>query len=211
MSADQYHHGDLREILIQAALRLVAEKGPAGFSMREASREAGVSSGAPYRHFEDNDALLRATARRVSRLLHEAQQAAAEGFEQPALKFRAMGIAGVRFAAEHPRLFRLLNDPRWLDRDDPATEARLQANEQAMRGVLDATIEGGALSGDHDPALVMLAAQATTYGLARMILDGHLGRDDIGPEEAERVAGAVLDLLGTGFLDRALLKDAEPR
>lgn len=203
--SDRYHHGDLREALIQAALDLVAERGADGFSMREASRRAGVSSGAPYRHFADNDALLRATARRVSRLLGAAQQEAAGRFEEPGMRLRAIGVAGVRFAIEHPHLFRLLNDPRWVDREDPETAAQLQANADAIQAVLDATVEGGVVGAQHDLSTVLLAAQATTYGLARMFLDGHLSSEGVGPDEAEAIAGAVLDLLGTGFIERSLL------
>ena len=202
MSAERYHHGDLRETLIQAALELVALKGADGFSMREASRMAGVSSGAPYRHFSDNADLLRATARRVARLVSEAQQEAAGRLHEPGLRLRAVGIASVRFAVEHPKLFRLLNDPRWMDREDHETRAQLEANEQAVQAVLDASVRGGVLDAEHDPALVLLAARATTYGLARLFLDGHLSREGVGPDEAEQVAGAVLDLLGTGFLSR---------
>src|SRR5271169_7157189 len=59
-----YHHGNLREALVEAALALIAEKGPAGFTIAEAARLAGVSPGAPYRHFRDAEALLAEVALR---------------------------------------------------------------------------------------------------------------------------------------------------
>src|SRR5215510_2201661 len=59
-----YHHGNLREALINAALDLIAQKGPAGFTFAEAARQAGVSPAAPYRHFRDRDALMADVARR---------------------------------------------------------------------------------------------------------------------------------------------------
>src|SRR6516225_9582237 len=59
-----YHHGNLREALIQAALDLIAKKGPAGFTFADAARSAGVSAAAPYRHFRDRDALVADVARR---------------------------------------------------------------------------------------------------------------------------------------------------
>src|SRR5207253_7714818 len=58
-----YHHGNLREALIRAALELIAAKGPGGFTFAEAARSAGVSPAAPYRHFRDRDALLADVAR----------------------------------------------------------------------------------------------------------------------------------------------------
>ena len=59
-----YHHGNLKEALLQAALRLIAEKGPAGFTFADAARLAGVSPAAPYRHFRDRDELLSSIAQR---------------------------------------------------------------------------------------------------------------------------------------------------
>jgi AcrR family transcriptional regulator len=59
-----YHHGNLREALIRAALDLIGQKGPAGFTFADAARMAGVSSAAPYRHFRDRDALMADVARR---------------------------------------------------------------------------------------------------------------------------------------------------
>src|SRR5438105_5575011 len=53
-----YHHGNLKEALVRAALELIAEKGPSGFTFAEAARWAGVSAAAPYRHFRDRDELL---------------------------------------------------------------------------------------------------------------------------------------------------------
>ena len=59
-----YHHGNLKEALLQAALGLIAEKGAAGFTFADAARSAGVSPAAPYRHFRDRDELLSSIAQR---------------------------------------------------------------------------------------------------------------------------------------------------
>ena len=67
-----YHHGNLKEALIRAALKLIAEKGPAGFTFAEAARWAGVSPAAPYRHFRDRDELLADVARRGFELFEAA-------------------------------------------------------------------------------------------------------------------------------------------
>ncbi len=65
-----YHHGNLKEALVRAALELIAEKGPAGFTFADAARWAGVSPAAPYRHYRDRDALLADVARRGFEHLH---------------------------------------------------------------------------------------------------------------------------------------------
>jgi AcrR family transcriptional regulator len=202
---NRYHHGDLREALIEAALELVATRGVDGFSMREAARVAGVSSAAPYRHFEDNDALLKAAAARAGQLLSEAQREAAGMQSEPLLCFRAIGVRSVGFAVEHPEWFKLMNTPRYRDRTDPEIRGQLESNELAVERALAASVEGGGLAQGHDPRLIMLAVQATTYGLTRMVLDGHLDTDDLDRAQIEKVAETVLNLLGTGFLEKSLL------
>src|ERR1700733_6768231 len=74
-----YHHGNLREALIEAALELIGAKGPAGFTVAEAARLAGVSPAAPYRHFRDADALLAEVAVRGFERLADALQRAWNG------------------------------------------------------------------------------------------------------------------------------------
>ena len=68
---EAYHHGDLKRALTQAALGLVQEKGPKGFTLREVARRAGVSAAAPYRHFADKAQLLAAVATQGFVQLHE--------------------------------------------------------------------------------------------------------------------------------------------
>ena len=91
-----YHHGNLKEALLEAALRLIAEKGPAGFTFADAARSAGVSPAAPYRHFRDAEALLAEVALR--------------GFEQFAVDLTAAWNDGrplpVRASIRCPRRFR---------------------------------------------------------------------------------------------------------
>src|SRR3981081_3161087 len=62
MGGKPYHHGNLREVLLDAAIRLISEVGPAGFTLREVARRAGVSHNAPYRHFRDRDDLMATVA-----------------------------------------------------------------------------------------------------------------------------------------------------
>src|SRR5215468_11457100 len=93
-----YHHGNLREALVDAALDLIAEKGPAGFTFAEAARQAGVSPAAPYRHFRDRDALMADVARRGFERF-EQQLSAAWGEGRPNLReaFERLGRAYLDF------------------------------------------------------------------------------------------------------------------
>src|SRR5438270_8371688 len=98
-----YHHGNLREALIEAALDLIARKGPAGFTFAEAARSAGVSSAAPYRHFRDRDALLADVARRGFELFEAAlSHAWNDGRPDPYRAFENVGRAYLAFARDEP-------------------------------------------------------------------------------------------------------------
>ena len=103
--ARSYHHGDLKAAMIDAALRLVREKGPRGFTLNEASRTAGVSVSAPYNHFKDKDALLIEIVLLGNRTLEVELRIAAETDARPRDKLLAVYLAYVSFAERHPALF----------------------------------------------------------------------------------------------------------
>ena len=101
-----YHHGNLREALITAALDLISKKGPAGFTFADAARAAGVSPAAPYRHFRDRDALMADIAKRGFDAFTEALARAWDGGKPaPRAAFERVGRAYLEFAAKEPALF----------------------------------------------------------------------------------------------------------
>src|SRR5215213_8142505 len=94
-----YHHGNLKEALVQAALELIAKKGPAGFTFAEAARSAGVSPAAPYRHFRDRDELMADVARRGFEKFEAAlTKAWNEGKPDAPTAFHNLGRAYLAFA-----------------------------------------------------------------------------------------------------------------
>lgn len=101
-----YHHGNLREALVRAALDLIREKGPFGFTFADAARSAGVSSAAPYRHFRDRDALVADVARRGFELFALAlDRAWNDGRPDPFTALTAIGCAYLAFAREQPAYY----------------------------------------------------------------------------------------------------------
>jgi AcrR family transcriptional regulator len=94
-----YHHGNLREALVEAAVALIAQHGPAGFTVAEAARLAGVSPGAPYRHFRDAEALLAEVALRGFERFTEALSRAWAGGADPVRGFEALGREPAYYAA----------------------------------------------------------------------------------------------------------------
>src|SRR6185295_15922372 len=101
-----YHHGNLKEALIRAALDLIAKKGPAGFTFAEAARWAGVSPAAPYRHFRDRDELLPDVARRGFEKFADALTVAWDDARpDPLTAFERMGKAYLAFARNEPAYY----------------------------------------------------------------------------------------------------------
>jgi AcrR family transcriptional regulator len=195
-----YHHGALRETLIATALELLDTGGREAVNVREAARRAGVSPGAPFRHFPDRAALLAALTSAIAAEFRAFSDRAIErAGAHPLRQFRAMGLAYIRYAIDRPRRFSLLHAETCTD---PKALALFTRDADAVALIARAQREG--LLNPGPPEAVHLAAQALTYGLARMIVDGHLPR-----EGAEALAESVLDVFGRGLAPaRAARADA---
>jgi AcrR family transcriptional regulator len=127
-----YHHGALRQALVQATESLLAERGAEGFSLREVARRAGVSPAAPAHHFGDAAGQLTAVASAGFEALTQALQAgAAAAGDDPRAALRGQGLAYVHFALQHPGRFRLMFRQGQLHAD-----AALEQHAQAAFGVL---------------------------------------------------------------------------
>jgi len=101
-----YHHGNLKEALMRAALELIAKNGPGGFTFAEAARWAGVSPAAPYRHFRDRDELLASVALRGFQQFEAAlTRAWDDGRPNPFLAFDRLGKAYLAFARSEPAYY----------------------------------------------------------------------------------------------------------
>jgi AcrR family transcriptional regulator len=104
-----YHHGNLKEVLLEAARKLIEQHGPVGFSLTEAARLAGVSPAAPYRHFRDRDALLAEVARNgFERFAARLNAAWNEGVPTPLTAFENLGRAYLVFAREEPASYAVM-------------------------------------------------------------------------------------------------------
>lgn len=196
-----YHHGDLRRVLIDAALQLVEEGGADSVSVREAARRAGVSPGAPFRHFPNRGALMTAVAEEAQRRFRaEIDAALAEApAGDPLARFRCLGLAYLRWAMRNPAHFEIISSGRFFDHDKSAELSRDNAELIGMteRTLADALAQGQLRSTDLKQ--VQIAGRALVYGFARMNIDGHFPRWGIAEAEAERTAEAILDLFIDGI------------
>ncbi|HEY8381136.1 MAG TPA: TetR/AcrR family transcriptional regulator [Microvirga sp.] len=186
-----YHHGDLRRALLDAAELVLAERGVAGFTLRECARRAGVSHAAPAHHFGDVTGLLTALAALGFATLTASMREAREGIEDPRERLRAIGRGYVTFAQRYPERFRLVFNWHRLNHDDPALheagEAAFAELESAIRlaaGAGDAPLEGELLA-------ELVHAWSVVHGFAHLLLAGQL--DHAIPDQGEAHIVALLE------------------
>ena len=197
-----YHHGDLRRVLVEAALRLAADGGPDDISVREAARRAGVSPGAPFRHFASRDALMTAVAEEAQRRFHaEITAALAEvPTDDPLLRFRQLGRAYLRWALHNPAHFEIISTGRYFDHE--GAEA-LSADNAELITMSGRVLEDAQAKGQLRPVdlkAVQIAGRALVYGFARMAIDGHLPRWGVAADEIERRGEQAIDLFLAGIV-----------
>ena len=172
--------------------------------MREAARRAGVSPGAPFRHFESREALMTAVAIEAQRRFRAEIDAALKESPQrdPLARLRAFGVAYLRWALRNPAHFEIISSGRLFDYDKSADLLRDNAEVIAMMAqtLKDASAQGQLRLADL--TRVQIAARAMVYGFARMNIDGHFPRWGVAASEAERTAEAIVDLFIDGISKR---------
>lgn len=179
-----YHHGDLKRALLEAAKDLIDEGGLENFTMARAARLAGVTSGAPYRHFKDRQALLAEMARQGGQMLEmEVDLAMKHAGLDPVEQLLALGETHLRFAGAHPAFYRVMHlSPTELGLEgEEDTELEVGANGEALTAAADGNRE----------AAVRLGAQAAIYGLSRMWIDGQFPSGT----EPDEAAAAMREIL----------------
>lgn len=194
-TSDRYHHGNLPQALVKAALAILDEGGTAGLSVRAAARRAGVSSGAPFRHFASREALMAAVAEEALRRLGaEIEKAIAAADTDPLARYEAIGAAYLAWAFGNPTHFEVVSTRGLFDLDEAQglreeNGKLIAATEEALRDAADAgRIERG------DIPAILIAGRALVYGLARMSLDGHFPRWGVAAEGVDPAAAAALGM-----------------
>lgn len=199
-----YHHGNLREALVKAALDLIGAKGSAGFTFAEAARHAGVSPAAPYRHFRDRDALLAEVAQRGFERF-EQQLAAAwdEGRPSPVLAFERLGKAYLAFARSEPAYFSAMFESGLSLAEHRELQ---QAGDRAfsvLRGACEAMTAGMPAVTRPPPTMMALHVWSLSHGIASLFARGDSARRPLpmSPEELLEAA-ALIYLEGLGVRAR---------
>lgn len=199
-----YHHGDLRQALVDAALEDIAAHGVEQVTLRGVARTAGVSHMAPYNHFADKAALLAAAAaagfRQLGRAMDERMAAHPRGDPK---RLQAAGIAYAVFAVEHPALFRLMFGPELADRRRHEELGRAAAD--AFRSLLGAIGDAGS---EREAAMAVadfaVIPWALVHGLAMLAVAGQLPGTDAQRIEVltRRATDVLYEGMGAAFLSR---------
>jgi len=188
-----YHHGNLREALIAAALNLIGEKGPAGFTFAEAARAAGVSPAAPYRHFRDRDALLANVAQQgFERFEGMLVNAWSGGKPDPLSAFHNVGKAYLHFAGTESAYYAAMFESGLPPDASPELRAASDRAFGVLRQAADALC-AQAPAGQRPPALmVSLHVWALAHGIASLFGRGDRGRRPVPISASELLESAVL-------------------
>jgi AcrR family transcriptional regulator len=188
-----YHHGNLREALVRAALELIAEKGPAGFTFADAARWAGVSSAAPYRHFRDREALMADVARRgFERFESALDRAWDDGRPDPLTAFQRVGRAYLDFARADAAYYSAMFEAGVAPDADPGLR---QAGDRAFAVLRKASEAVCALlpKESRPPALMLgLHVWALSHGIASLFARGDAGRRRLPMSPEDLLEAAVL-------------------
>ena len=174
MSAQRpYHHGHLKEELLNAALALISQVGPQGFTLREVARRAGVSHNAPYRHFRDKDELLAVVAVQGFERLNSAMKRSAARGTTPLERFRLCGRGYISFALRWPQHFLVMFD---LPSGREKYPEYAGAGEEAFATLLKFVVEcqrAEVLPGG-EPERLAFMAWSMVHGIAKLASSSHL-------------------------------------
>ena len=198
-----YHHGNLKEALVRAALDLIAEKGPAGFTFADAARWAGVSPAAPYRHFRDRDELMTDVARRGFEQFSAALASAwDDGKPDLFSAFDRLGKAYLNFAKREPAYYSAMFEAGVpLDADPQLREVSERAFA-VLRAAAERLVALMPAKGRPPALMVALHVWSFTHGIASLFSRGDASRRALPMPPEELLEAAILIYLrGLGLPD----------
>ena len=196
-----YHHGDLREDLVRAALELIKEKGPAGFTFADAARWAGVSPAAPYRHYRDRDELMTDVAKRGFKLFSERlREAWGEGKPSTAEAFKRIGAAYLSFARNEPGYYAAMFEGGVAIGNDPELRDAADKSFQSLRAAAEILVAKMPEKGRPPALMVALHIWSMTHGIASLFARADAARRPL-PMSAEDLleAKTLIYLKGLGL------------
>jgi AcrR family transcriptional regulator len=176
-----YHHGDLRQALINGAIAIIAERDVDSVSLREVARQAGVSHTAPYRHFSDKENLLAAVGEEGFNGLTQAlTRAIAPHQALPTIELTACGIAYVEYALAHPSHYRVMFGAH---RGEKGRFPQLDSASKASFAILVDILNEGQIAGvfcSGMPQQLAWVVWSLMHGLVMLLIDRQIAVEEIG-------------------------------
>ena len=203
MSKRGYHHGNLRQALVDAALELITDKGPTGFTLSEAAKKAGVTPAAVYRHFEGREDLIAEAALQGYEIFADVMEFAFDNGRPSALRaFEATGRAYLAFALKYPGHYVAMFESHIsVNRTPELAKAAGRAKgilEQAARGLSER------IPADRRPPASMFSAHiwAMSHGVVELFARGAPGTQSPFAPEDLLESGIGIYLRGLGLIDK---------
>lgn len=200
-----YHHGALREALLDAAEAILDDEGINGLTLRAAARKAGASHAAPKNHFGDLTGLLSELAAIGFRRFSADLRAAAEREINPDRRGAARGKAYVHFAERYPGLFQLMFRSERLDPSRPALREAMDDAARALAEVVDEDREESSGMPPLARAARMIAAWSLVHGFSMLLLDGRLTAITRQLPEGFGTEDLLAEMLGIGAPEKRVL------
>ncbi|MBE0601190.1 MAG: TetR/AcrR family transcriptional regulator [Firmicutes bacterium] len=195
MSAQTYHHGDLKTQLIREGLKLLDAEGYSGFTLRKVARACGVSQTAPYRHFKNKDDLIAAITGQALQAFGEQLETAVNRHPgDPGAQLKEMGIAYVHFFAENPEYLRLLFLSDISLRTHFAGGQALQKHYNSFQFLQTVTSEYVKTHPEFrfSQNELMVYSWGLVHGISTLIATGELPNSEGMMQAVDKIMGAIL-------------------
>jgi AcrR family transcriptional regulator len=197
-----YHHGNLRDAIVAAAGRMVADDGVTELTIRKVAERLGVTHAAIYHHFEDRTAMLAAVAERA---LHQLGDSATTPSSMGALeRFRAIGAAYVKFALDHPHVYQAIFRLERSSRDRYAGLAAARARLFGLMRAAIVTCQGEGIVRDGSPDEHTLFCWSAVHGFASLVTEGQTKTLDL-PTDPVELGDIVIDRIFFGLATPEML------
>lgn len=207
---DAYHHGDLKQGLLRAALRHLEASGPETLSLRELAQELGVSQAAPYRHFKDRDALIAALSQEGFEIKYQKmREAMLATIDRPVEMFHACARAYLNMALEHPQHFRLMMGGTVCP-DEGRPELMLAACRSfvLLKIMIQRCQRAGVIAAG-DPNHRALQCWALVHGFASLYSAGRLAWTGVHRENAAAAFDLMIEQVRAGIGNTPLHSKSE--
>ena len=194
-----YHHGDLKNALMDTALEQISRNGVRALSLRDVARRTGVSHTASYRHFSSKESLLAAIAEQGFRCLSAAMRAATlPHANDPVAALQASGVAYVEFGVSYPEHLSVMFSVQIAHENYPGLAETSKEAYALLTSIVRDGLQAGGLRGT-DERTITLAAWSIVHGLSQLISGGQLQAKDMLPVATCELALAVTTLLHEGI------------